>query len=141
MLRNYVNEHQNDWDRYSTAVTYSNNCHVHRSTNTTPFNLVLSRPPPELSLHHSVKLRAPPTAEQKNNYAKRLDDVKPESPALGPFRVLKTDERTVVIQRNQDVERINADRITYPPPPENAPPPEAFAPISNDIDKNTEGPT
>ena len=154
MLRNYVNEHQNDWDRYATALTYSYNCHVHRSTKKVPFNLVLSRPPPKFSLHHSVKLRAPPTAEQKNNYAKRLDDViqtaysrlmktqqrykrdfdrritkiqrntqevdyayidptdgmsktgKLESPALGPFRVLKTDERAVVIERNQDVERI-----------------------------------
>ena len=64
-----------------------------------------------------------------------------ESQALGPSRVLKTDERAVVIQRNQDVERINTDRITYAPPPKNAPPPEAFAPTSNDIDKITEGPT
>ena len=64
-----------------------------------------------------------------------------ETPALGPFRVLKNDGRTVVIQRNEDVERINADRITYAPPPGNAPPPEAFAPAGNDIDKNSEGPT
>ena len=74
MLRNYVNEHQNDWDRYAKALTYSYNCLVHRSTNTTPFNLELSRPPPEFSLHRSVKLRAPPIAEQKNDYARRLDD-------------------------------------------------------------------
>ena len=148
MLRNYVNEHQNDWDRYATALTYSYNCHVHRSTNTTPFNLVLSHPPPEFSLHHSVKLRDPPTAEQKNDYPKRMDNViqtaysrlmktqqrykrdfdrrikkikrniregdyvyidptdrisktgKPEFPALGTFCMLKTDGRTVVIQRN-----------------------------------------
>ena len=53
----------------------------------------------------------------------------------------KTDVRTVVIQRNQDVERINGDRITYAPPPENAPPPEVFSPTSNEVDKNTEGPT
>ena len=55
--------------------------------------------------------------------------------------MLKTDERTVVIQRNQDVERIKADSITCAPPPEDAPQPEAFGPIGNDIDKNTEGPT
>ena len=71
MLRNYVDEHQNDWDRYATALTYAYNCHVHRSTDTTPFNLVLSRPPPEFSLQPSVRLRAPPTAEQKNDYARR----------------------------------------------------------------------
>ena len=57
-----------------------------------------------------------------------------ETPALRPLHVLKTDGRAVVTQRNQDVERINADRITYAPP-------EAFAPTSDDIDKNTEGPT
>ena len=189
MLQNYLNEHQNDWDRYATALTYSYNCHVHRSTNTTPFNLMLSRPPPKFSQHHSVKLRTPPTAEQKNDYARRLEDVlqtpysrlmktqqrykrnfdrrikkikrsiregdyvyidptdgmsktgKLESPGLGPFRVLKNDGRTVVIQRNEDVERINADRITYAPLPGNAPPLEAFAPAGNDIDKNSEGPT
>ena len=147
MIRNYVNEHQNDWDRYATALTYAYNCHVHRLTDTNPFNLVLSRPPPEFSLHHSAKLRAPPRAEQKNDYARRLDDAiqtvysrlmrtqqrykrdfdkrikkikhnipegdyvyidptdgmsktgKLESPALGPFRVLKNDGRTFVIQQ------------------------------------------
>ena len=189
MLRNYVNEPQNDWDRYATALTYSYNCYVHRSTNTTPFNLVLSRPPPEFSLHHSVKLRAPPTAERKNDYTRRLDDVirtaysrlmktqqrykrgfdrrikkikrsiregdyvyidptdgmsktgKLESPGLGPFRVLKNDGLKVVMQRNENVERINAYRMTYAPPPGNAPPPEAFPPAGNDIQKNSEGPT
>ena len=49
MLRKYVNEHKIDWGRYATALTYSNNFHVHLSTNTTPFNLALSRPPHESS--------------------------------------------------------------------------------------------
>ena len=44
MLRNYVNEHQNDWDVYVGPLTYAYNSHVHRSTRTTPFELVLSRP-------------------------------------------------------------------------------------------------
>ena len=47
MLRNYVNEHQNDWDRYATALKYAYNNPVHHSTGTTPFSLVFSRPPPE----------------------------------------------------------------------------------------------
>ena len=63
MLRNYVNEHQDDWDRYAKALTYAYNNHVHRSTGTTPFSLVLSRPPPEFSLHHSIRSRARPTQE------------------------------------------------------------------------------
>ena len=70
MIRHYFYDLQNNWDRYGTALTYSYNCHVHRSANTTPFNLVLSRAPPEFSLLHSVKLSAPPIAEQKNDYAK-----------------------------------------------------------------------
>ena len=55
--------------------------------------------------------------------------------------MLKINGRAVLIQRNHDVERINADHIMYAPPPENAPAPEAFAPISNDIDKIIEGTT
>ena len=74
MLRNYVNEHQNDWDRYTTALTYAYNNHVHRSTGTTPFSLGFSRPPPEFSLHHSIRSRARPTQDQRNDYVKRLDD-------------------------------------------------------------------
>ena len=64
-----------------------------------------------------------------------------ESPALGPFRVLKNHDRTFVIQRNDDVERINGDRIIYAPPPEDAPLRDAFAPTADNISTNTEGPT
>ena len=74
MLRNYVNEHQDDWNRYATAHTYAYNNHVQRSTGTTPFSPVLSRPPPEFSLHHSIRSRARPTQDQRNDYVKRLDD-------------------------------------------------------------------
>lgn len=42
MLRNYDNEHQSDWDTYAGALTYAYNCHVHRSTRTTPFDFVLT---------------------------------------------------------------------------------------------------
>ena len=122
MLRNYVNEHQSDWDRYTTALTYSYNGHVHHSTNTTPFNLVLSRPPPEFSRHHSVKIRAPPTAEQKNNFAKRLDDLIQTAYS----RLMKTqlryrrgfDRRIKKIQRNiregDDVYIDPTDRMLKP---------------------------
>ena len=50
MLRNYVGEHQDDWDVYVRPLTYAYNSHVHRTTRTMPFELVLSRPPPEFSL-------------------------------------------------------------------------------------------
>ena len=168
MLRHYVNEHHDDWDLYATALTYAYNIHVHRSTGTTPFSLVLSRPPPEFSLHHALRSRTRPTQEQRKDYVRRLNDkiehlytrllatqfrykrdfdklerkinnngYEPEitfkstrqtdsrkrvqTPALGPFHVIRKDERTYEIDRNGATERINADRVTYEPPPENAP--------------------
>ena len=45
MVRNYVNDNQTDWDRYAGALSYAYNTHIHRSTLTTPFDLILSRPP------------------------------------------------------------------------------------------------
>ena len=44
-LRHYVAEHQKDWDEFVQPLTYANNMQVHRSTGTTPFDLVLSRHP------------------------------------------------------------------------------------------------
>ena len=54
MLRSYVNEHQTDWDEYATALTYAYNNSIHRTTGTTPFNLVLSNPPASFLMHQSV---------------------------------------------------------------------------------------
>ena len=60
MLRNYVMitsisiiENQNDWDEFAFVLTYAYTNHVHRSTRTTPFDLVVSRPPPAFSLYHN----------------------------------------------------------------------------------------
>ena len=44
-LRHYVAEHQKDWDEFVQPLTYAYNMQVHRSTGTTPFDLVLSRHP------------------------------------------------------------------------------------------------
>ena len=73
MLRNYVNEHQDDWDRYATVLTYAYNNHVHRTTGTTPFDLVLSRPPSAFSLYHSPTSRKAQTTEQREDYLDRLE--------------------------------------------------------------------
>ena len=54
MLRNYVNEHQDDWDEYVTALKYAYNTSVHHSMGTTPFDLVLSHPPAGVTLHYDV---------------------------------------------------------------------------------------
>ena len=53
MLRNCVNEHQEDWDKYVGPLTYAYNSHINRSTRTKLFELVLSRPPPEFSLRRA----------------------------------------------------------------------------------------
>ncbi|CDF32918.1 unnamed protein product [Chondrus crispus] len=49
-LRHYVEEHQRDWDDYLQPLTFAYNTQVHRSTETTPFDLVLTRPPSGLIL-------------------------------------------------------------------------------------------
>ena len=187
MLRNYVNEQQDDLDRYATALTYAYNNQVHRSTGTTPFSLVLSTPPPEFSLHHSIRSRARPRQDQRNEYVKRLDESiqhaytrllatqapykrefdkrirtirqrikrgdyvyldptdgesktgKLRSPAIGTYRMLRKDDRTYVIDCDGAAERINADRVTYAPPPENSTAPHEEA--TGRQEKNTEGPT
>ena len=165
MLQNYVNEHQNDWDVYVGALTYAYNCHVHRSTRTTPFDLVLTRPPPEFSLHHSARRRSTPDANARDDFRQRLDlsiqkaykslqrtqarykrdfdkrvrrvksriragdfifldstdgATKPgklQSPAEGPYKVLRQDKRTLTIDRNGVTECVSADRCVFSPPP------------------------
>ena len=54
-LRQYVSEHQRDWDDYVQPLTYAYNMQVHRSTGTTPFDLTLTRHPPGISVQASSK--------------------------------------------------------------------------------------
>ena len=75
MLRNYVNEHQDDWNEYVTALTYAYNTSVHRSTGTTPFDLVLSHPPARFTLHYDVaEPRFDPNSKKsREDYIRRLE--------------------------------------------------------------------
>ena len=59
------------------------------------------------------------------------------SPAIGPYRVLRKDDRTYVIDQDDVIERFNADRVTYAPPPENWTEPHEEA--AGRHEKNTEG--
>ena len=62
--------------------------------------------------------------------------------AFGPYRVLANDRRTFVIQRDDEVERVNSDRVAYAPPTPDVPPPEPLEATPEDLaEKNTEGPT
>ena len=53
-LQHYVEEHQRDWDEYIQPLTFAYNTQVYRSTETTPFDLVLTRPPSGLELRSIV---------------------------------------------------------------------------------------
>lgn len=46
-LEHYVASRQRDWDSMVHPLNHAYNSQVHRSTNTTPFNLVIFRRPPE----------------------------------------------------------------------------------------------
>ena len=89
MLRNCVNEHQNDWDKFATVLTYAYNNHVHRSTGTTPFDLVLSRPPPAFSLYQNSRGNRKPTGEQREHFVEQLD----RTLAKAYDRLIKTQRR------------------------------------------------
>ena len=164
MLRNYVNEHQDDWDVYVGPLTYAYNSHVHRSTRMTPFELVHSRPPPEFS-PSTIQRDVPPAergtqlaeflktldatiqkaygslrrtqARYKPDFDKRVHRIKTRlepgdfvslnptdggktsnklaSPAVGPYRVLANDRRTITIDHDGITERVSADRCVYAP--------------------------
>ena len=66
MLMCFVEEQQDSWDKYATALTYAYNCHAHRTTGTTPFDLILSRPPPAFSLHRSLRDRPEPGSRDRH---------------------------------------------------------------------------
>jgi Integrase zinc binding domain/Integrase core domain len=49
-LRGYLSGRQSDWDEFTSALTFGYNCRIKSSLGFTPFDLVLSRPPPPLSV-------------------------------------------------------------------------------------------
>lgn len=73
MLRNNVNEHQDDWEIYSSASSYAYNNQMHKSTKSKPFELVLSRPATDFTLHPDVIDRPAATRETREEFSKRMD--------------------------------------------------------------------
>ena len=69
-LRHFVSEHQDDWDAYIQPLTYAYNAQVHRSTNATPFSLVLSRHPPGPILEQSTDPISKPSTPERTKYVK-----------------------------------------------------------------------
>ena len=58
-IRHYVADSQRDWDEWLDPITYAYNMQVHRSTGTTPFDLVLSRHPPPLLVEEDMLEHVP----------------------------------------------------------------------------------
>jgi hypothetical protein len=76
-LRGYVERRQNDWDEYTSAITFVYNCRVHSSLYLAPFELILSRPPPTLSVGPSeAEVRDTP-ASTKLRFITRVKELVP----------------------------------------------------------------
>ena len=75
-LRGYVSERQNTWDEYTSAITFGYNCRIHSSLGLAPFELVLSRPPPSLSVEHPEPGIQESHETVKLRFLKRLRELK-----------------------------------------------------------------
>jgi hypothetical protein len=75
-LRAYVSERQDDWDDFTSAVTYAYNCRVHTSIGMPPLELILSRPPVSLSLETQPSPEELKPASAKQEFLERLKTLK-----------------------------------------------------------------
>jgi hypothetical protein len=66
-LRGYIAARQDDWDYYTSTVTFAYNCRVHLSLGMPPFELALLRPRPSLSL------KALPRTEEVTPMMEKID--------------------------------------------------------------------
>ena len=71
-LRGYVAARQDDWDDYTSAVTFAYNCRVHSSLGMPPFELALSRPPPSLSLQCLPRTEEATPMTEKRDFLERI---------------------------------------------------------------------
>jgi transposase InsO family protein len=82
-IRKYIGEHQNDWDLFNGALTYAYNTQKHTSTGCTPFELILSRPPPTLILQSEptlIQISAPSQVDTvKTGFLRRLRTLIPQA--------------------------------------------------------------
>ena len=72
MLRCYVEDNPEDWCLMVHVLTFAYNMSVHRSTGTTPFELVLTRYPPEFTLAHNANRLEAVTNNDRADFASRL---------------------------------------------------------------------
>jgi hypothetical protein len=71
-LRGYAAARQDDWDDYTSAVTFAYNCCVHASLGMPPFELALTRRPRSLSLQAQPRTEERTQNTLKKEFLKRL---------------------------------------------------------------------
>jgi Chromo (CHRromatin Organisation MOdifier) domain len=76
-LRGYVASNQRDWDDYTSTITFGYNCRVHASLGFTPFEIVLARPPPPLSVEIPRKREADTPENFRLRFLNRLKELIP----------------------------------------------------------------
>ena len=76
-LRGYVSERQDDWDEYTSALTFAYNCRIHTSLGLAPFELVLSRPPPTLAVESPEPGNDNPPSTVKLKFLEHLKGLLP----------------------------------------------------------------
>jgi Integrase zinc binding domain len=76
-LRGYIERRQTDWDEYTSAITFGYNCRVHSSLDLAPFELILSRPPPTLSVRPSEAEVQDTPASAKLRFITRVKELVP----------------------------------------------------------------
>jgi Integrase core domain/Integrase zinc binding domain len=75
--RTYVANSQTDWDYYTAAITFGYNSRVHASLGYSPFMLVLSRPPPSLTMESPIGNAAEFPEGEKRRFVERLKELVP----------------------------------------------------------------
>ena len=63
---------QDDWDDYTSSLTYAYNCRVHASLGMPPFELALTRPPPTTALQVQPRAEELAPLAQKQAFLERL---------------------------------------------------------------------
>jgi hypothetical protein len=76
-LRGYVSERQSDWDEFTSAITFSYNCKLLSSLGLAPFELVLSRPQPPISVESSETFSESTPENVRLHFLHRLKELQP----------------------------------------------------------------
>lgn len=75
MLRCYVFYYAETWDEHLEPLMHVYNLRVHRAVGTRPFDLVISRPHPEFTLHYDDDEAPVPTGKHCTDFANQLRKV------------------------------------------------------------------